>query len=400
MKTTYNLIFSIILMLSLAACNSILIPTPTRSSPTNIPTLSSTLTSTTTLTPMHTPTLTSTPTYTPTPTITFTPIPTPIGGLGQLIFSYSEEPKGTVIYDLTNNTNEQINTQFTWRFDWSSVGTIVAYNRSSTSLCRYFIDRKQEICKSKANGIILLDLSPDGKNYLAFHSHEYKTAFLGSFESDIEKEFPIIHSGQMKPHWSNDGSNIAGDNDTGVFLFNMKQKQIRYILHPGLTTIISDGKNKRLQIELFDVHSWAPDDSAILISAHIVGMETRELFSVTPDGSTIIRLTNNEYQESSPLWLRNGDIVWCPGIPPRSGSPWCRPQIRNFQTGKTTSMIKDKTWGLSLSPDSSLIVYLMKNEELEYEIYVFDPASSESTILVRDLSRKPSGITFGARTTQ
>ncbi len=75
----------------------------------------------------------------------------------------------------------------------------------------------------------------------------------------------------------------------------------------GLYTIDSDGSNiTRVTQDSSDTFpDWGPDGSSIIFERTAQG-ENSELWSASPDGSTVIRVTASEFDERHPVWAPDG----------------------------------------------------------------------------------------------
>jgi TolB protein len=138
--------------------------------------------------------------------------------------------------------------------------------------------------------------SPDGAR-LAFVSNRLSTNDIYLMNVNGDEAIRFTDSNGNYPAWSPDGTRLAFTSKRG-------QKVELFVL----------GLNGRglTQLTFFPAHAaspaWSPDGTHIIFASDnatdvaVSNPEQNELYIMNADGTGIIRLTENEFNDSAPAW--------------------------------------------------------------------------------------------------
>jgi uncharacterized repeat protein (TIGR02543 family) len=280
---------------------------------------------------------------------------------------YTMNIDGTGVSRLTNSSSDKYNPE------WSPDGTKIAfeiYNGSTTNI--YIMNANgSNITQVTTNQGTNPAWSPDG-NKLAFISNRSSKDNIYIINTDGTNLNQITdepHSPISGISWSPDGTRIVYDTFAGV------EPQ-------GINIINIDGSGKTalpltgaLQYGYRPV--WSPDGTQIAFGTN--QYPPIEIYTADIDGSNIMRLTDNNYDDSYPSWASNGAILHLAvsgqgTIEPAAGSHLYEPgEIVDILAAPASGWKFDHWVGDVVQPDAASTTVMMDNHQSVTAVFTANP---------------------------
>jgi len=238
---------------------------------------------------------------------------------------YTMLPDGSAVRRLTNNEFRDSSPA------WSPDGSRIAFVRG-TKIYTMSSDGSDVIQLTDSQSLAgdfdsSPSWSPDGSR-IAFHSQRNYEVEIYTISSDGTDERQLTNSQKYRnysPSWSPDGARIAFSAN-GRRIYTMSSSdgsdwrqltdsefrdlgpswspdgaRIAFVRSGGgIYTMSSDGSDVKKLIAFGGSPSWAPDGSRIAFVSDRDG--DREIYTMLPDGSDVMQLTNNDHEEFNPSW--------------------------------------------------------------------------------------------------
>lgn len=259
------------------------------------------------------------------------------GGNGKIVYSssksgsyeiYSSNSDGTNVVQLTTNAADEYDPAY------SPDGRQVAFSR--------YVDVAEQIFVMNADGSNVRQLTSAGYN--------------------------------SNPIWSPDGTKILYSGPiTGVAsLGNDSSPQGGGGASARPFVMNVDGSDKTPLFTEGYYGTWSPSGSRILFMGYATSTADSELYTVNPDGTNLIQLTDNTISDSTPAWSPDGSKI-------------AFFSTRDDASGEIYTMNSDGTGVLRLtnnltydsaaawSHDGSKIVFLGDRDDANGEIYIMNP---------------------------
>lgn len=271
--------------------------------------------------------------------------------------------------------------------------------------------------------------SPDGKSLVFESTKDGKSAIYTAYAdgSNIRKLTAGEEDGQ--PRWSRDGKKIVfysqRDGHMQLFVMNADGSDQRKLTNdadldylpdfspksdfvvfqsrkerPGIAhdiyiirvdgtnrTRLTDGKNG------YTSPKWSPDGKKILFEQAVVTKKyyrelsreemtqmksSTEIFVMEKDGKNLKNLTDNNFEDSTPQWSKNGKTIYFMSM--RDGSPNIYAMNANGTNARKIADGKIVT-NPFISPDEKLFAYT-KEVEGKWGLYVYEIKSGSERLLI------------------
>jgi TolB protein len=301
-----------------------------------------------TITPSPTNTPIPTATHTPTPTLTptATMIPTPSGGGSQIAFSTNRDGNWEIYRMDSEGSNPTRLTTSPSTSDWfpkfSLDGQLLlywSYTKEPFSAMLQWMQSNGSGGEFASNVAPYTSFAPDGKTVAL-------TEYMGKENMDIftaptlagdPKQLTDSPTNDYQPAWSPDGRTIAfvSDRDGAdhIYLMDTDGKNQRRLTQSNMTElepawspdgttiafmssegmrltniyiIASDGENLRpVTTEIVGYNEnpvWSPDGTLIAFWSDRIG--NHEIYSIKPDGTGLVNLTNDPSDDENPTWAK------------------------------------------------------------------------------------------------
>jgi Tol biopolymer transport system component len=188
--------------------------------------------------------------------------------------------------------------------------------------------------------------SPDGLRFAYYYNNHVGTCGLGVADADGKGARRLTTTCDYQPSWSPDGTKLAivrygedenGSGDSDIWVMNADGTDARnvtntpglYEEHPswspdgaslvfegnnvggGLYVMRADGSGRHqiTTVSSDEEAVWSPAGNRIVFARHLSVANTRAIYTMAPDGTTVARVTQlsqDTYFDSSPTWSPDG----------------------------------------------------------------------------------------------
>jgi len=287
-----------------------------------------------TATPFPTPT--EIPSPTPTPTEILTPVPTPLGGSGQIVFASSRagvpqlflmDGDGSNPIQLTNLIDGACQPS------WSPDGMFLVF----ISPCL----RRQD----QYSGASLFVIKVDGTGLVPL---------------------PSSQNGDFDPAWSPDGRRIAftslRSGNPQIYILDLSDNSVTRLTQSSTDTRFPEWSRQP---------AWSMSGTQIAYTAWRVGVTQLWFMSDTGQGQTQLVRSGNEYWDSSPVWLPDGETIIFDQTRGAQALGWLMILEYSQRDVDDGSRIRNGTYATDahVSPDGRWIVFESTENGINWDIY-------------------------------
>ncbi len=260
-----------------------------------------------------------------------------------------------------------------------------------------------------------LRFSPDGAS-IAYANYGESPAMRGVFVMGATGENPhrIVEPDSWESSWSPDGRSMAYSTAFWTSPYSRGGSSELWIVDVATrerrkVDTSDPAKNADTSADASDATGpdWSPDGTRIAYWGNRVG--TRDIYTVSPAGGDVVRVTDDVHTDWNPVWSPDGRSIWF--LSDRGGQPgiWWIPVTRDGgPAGEPRPILlgPGRIDQFSRSADGHSIVALVRNGHDLIERIRFDPEAArfvgapevllESTIAIRapDISRDGEWIAF------